>query len=309
MFTAYFDVSGDPRSEAITMAGYVSDARKWAKFEAEWNKILEREKVSSFHMTDFASKQEEYKGWDQRRRGDFIGDLLECSWKYTNKAFSATLALADYYDADRRYCLHEALGQPYLVCGRSCVGHVKKWARRHGVKQAAFVFESGDEDWEDFERVCAEQEKIVPTRSSKKDFVPFQAADLIAWKSRYPIRRVLSADLEETVEERERLLGMVGELKNRPYAGGVLDADSLTNICVKGSIPLREHREPGTFYATRSENDPSFVDATYHRHPHPSSSTSIVIAQPALAPDTSPLSFQSVFALLFLDQVPTPVPH
>lgn len=149
--------------------------------------------------------------------------------------------LADYHDADRRYCLHEALGQPYSVCGRSCVGYVKKWARKRGTKQVAFVFESGDEDWSDFERVCQEQEKIHPTSYSKKDFVPFQAADLLAWKSRYPVRRVLGDDLEETVEELQRLLGMVGDLKKSPYVGGVFNADSFANICIKGNIPLREN--------------------------------------------------------------------
>jgi hypothetical protein len=240
MFTAYFDASGTRHSEALTMAGYVSDDKKWAKFEAEWNKILGREKVGGFHMTDFASRQKEYKGWEQERRDRFLGDLVNCARRYTNKAFSATVVIADYHAADKRYCLHEMLGQPYSVCGRSCVGQVKKWAGKHGIKQAAFAFERGDEDWKNLERVCRDQEKIHATCHSKKDFVQFQAADLIAWKSRYPVRRVLSDDLQETVEERERLLGMIGDLKKTPYASGVFDADSFTNICVNGNIPLRE---------------------------------------------------------------------
>jgi vacuolar-type H+-ATPase subunit I/STV1 len=239
MYTAFFDASGTRRNEAITMAGYVSDVKKWAKFEVTWNRILEREKVSSFHMTDFASKQKEYKGWDQERRVRFLGDLVDCAGKYTNKAFSATVVLADFQEIDRTYCLHEALGQPYSVVGRSCVGYVKKWARKHHVKQVGFAFERGDEDWKDFKRVCQEQEKIEATSYSKKDFVQFQAADLLAWKSRYPVRRVLSDDLEETVEELQRLLSMVGDLKRTPYISGVFNSESFTNICIKGSIPLR----------------------------------------------------------------------
>lgn len=84
MFTAYFDASGTRHSEAITMAGYMSDDKKWAKFEATWNKILEREKVIRFHMTDFASRQREYKSWDQERRRRFIGDLIDGAVRYTN---------------------------------------------------------------------------------------------------------------------------------------------------------------------------------------------------------------------------------
>lgn len=116
---------------------------------------------------------------------------------------------------------------------------VKKWAGKHGVEQAAFAFERGDEDWKDFERVCQDEERIHAASYSKKDFVQFQAADLIAWKSRYPIRRVLSPDLEETMEERQRLLGMISELKRAAYKSVVFDANSFTNICVKGNIPFR----------------------------------------------------------------------
>lgn len=54
------------------MAGYVSDDKKWAKFEAAWSKILERENVGAFHMTDFASKKKEYEGWTRTGVTDFL---------------------------------------------------------------------------------------------------------------------------------------------------------------------------------------------------------------------------------------------
>ena len=39
----------------MSIAGFVSDARKWKRFEAEWKSILERESVKCFHMTEFVS--------------------------------------------------------------------------------------------------------------------------------------------------------------------------------------------------------------------------------------------------------------
>jgi len=190
-------------------------------------------------MTDFASKQKEYIGWEPDRRAQFLSDLVECAWKYTNKAFSATVVLEDYRAADERYHLHEELGQPYSVCGRNCVGYVKKWADKHGVRKVAFVFESGDQDWADFQRICREQDKIEPVFCSKKEFVPFQAADLIAWKSRHPIRRSLRDDPDFTIDEGQRLLESVHALEKRPYIGGVFDFNSFIRICKEGNIPLR----------------------------------------------------------------------
>ena len=205
------------------MAGYVSDARKWTKFETRWNQILRRENVACFHMTDFASKRKEYEGWKPERRARFLNDLVECAWKYTNKAFSATVVLEDYHAADKKYCLHETLGQPYSVCGRSWVGHVKKWARKHGIKQVVFVFESGDQDWGDLQRICREEEKIDPGFYSKKDFVPFQAADLIAWKSRHPIRQSLhiNDDVDFTIEEGQRLLEAIRVSVTHDLSAGI----------------------------------------------------------------------------------------
>lgn len=239
MFTAYFDASGTPREKALTLAGYISDARKWSKFETEWGKILAREKVGCFHMTDFASGQKDFKGWEPSRRGRFITELIECARRYTNKAFSATVVLEDYWLVDKQYRMHEFLGKPYSVCGRSCIGHVKTWARKHGIQQVAFMFEAGDEGKGDFQKVCREQEKIEPQFYGKKDFIPFQAADLVAWRSRQPIRQSLGDSEDFTVEEAHKILDSVRALKKIAYTGGVFDYRSFTKICTEGKLPRR----------------------------------------------------------------------
>jgi hypothetical protein len=122
------------------------------------------------------------------------------------------------------------------------VGHVKEWARKHNVKQVAFVFETGDEDRGDFERICREEDKIEPAFHGKKDFVPLQAADLIAWKSRHPIREALRDDNDFSVEEAERILASIGKLTAKPYKGGAFDMRSFQKICEQGKIPLRKDR-------------------------------------------------------------------
>lgn len=55
VFTAFFDASGTKRARVLTVAGFVSRASKWTRFEEEWKAILSPFGLTSFHMTDFVS--------------------------------------------------------------------------------------------------------------------------------------------------------------------------------------------------------------------------------------------------------------
>lgn len=130
LFTAYFDASGKSnRPTVLSIAGYVSDSKKWAQFETEWARILNRESVSRFHMTDFVSSQGEFTAWkgETSRRKAFINDLLVCARRYTNKAFGGAVVLRDYNAVNRRYELQECAGHPYPLCAHYCVRLVRNW--------------------------------------------------------------------------------------------------------------------------------------------------------------------------------------
>jgi hypothetical protein len=244
-FTAYFDASGTPADTVLTMAGYVSDVRKWTKFEQCWKTILQRENVSAFHMTDCISGQKEYKGWTKERRGQFLHDLSECAIKYTNKRFSASVIISGFDRADREFTLHEAIGYPYAICGTSCIEHVRKWARNRRIKdeQIIFMFEDGDLRKGDFQRICEKnfgRFGIKPVFKKKRDFIHFQAADLAAWKTRYPLRES-EGDKPYTQEEVDRLLRLTHEYlsgRNR-HAGGGFNYDSFMKIINGAKIPRR----------------------------------------------------------------------
>src|ERR1035438_6245958 len=95
MFTAYFDASGRRDTRVLTMAGFVSDVRKWAKFDGKWSAILKRENIPAFHMTDFVARKPPFDCWQGRDadRDLFFRDLLATAVKYTHKAFSAMLQI------------------------------------------------------------------------------------------------------------------------------------------------------------------------------------------------------------------------
>jgi len=243
VFTAYFDASGTAGSGILAMAGYVSDTPKWAKFDCIWKEILDREQVRLFHMTDCVSGQGEYQGWASHRRRRFINDLADCARKYTNKRFSASVVIEDYKLIDEEYELHEYVGYPYMLCGISCIAHVRDWARKHGLRQLPlFVFEAGDVRKGNFALACEQQFGIKPEFSRKENVLPLQAADLAAWKTRHPIREAIS-DRPYTQPQFETLLHHTREFLREPHAGGGFDRDALMKICEKNPIPRRRCTE------------------------------------------------------------------
>jgi hypothetical protein len=188
MFTAYFDASGTPADTVLTMAGYVSDAKKWGKFEQRWQRILDDAEVRQFHMTECVSGKGDYKGWAPEKRKQFIADLSDCARKYTNKRFSATVIVGDFNRADAEFQIHEYLGYPYALCGASCIEHVLVWAHNRQVKnKIVYLFEDGDKHTGDLERICEmrfAKYGVEPLFKKKKDFIPFQ---LDHWTNDNPV--------------------------------------------------------------------------------------------------------------------------
>jgi Protein of unknown function (DUF3800) len=245
MFTAYFDASGTPNTTVLTMAGYVSDVTKWTKLEEHWHRILSAHNITSFHMTDCVSFRGEFANWrdkpDVRKR--VINDLSECARRFTNKRFSASVVIHDYNRVDAEYQLNEHIGHPYSLCGTSCIEHVRTWAKNRSVEanDIAFVFEAGDKHKGDFQEICQRRFGIAPLFLSKKDVVPFQAADLAAWKTRHPIREAVGSK-PYTESEVQTLLFHTKNYLNEPHAGGGFDHVALMKICRGAQIPLRHRR-------------------------------------------------------------------
>jgi len=239
MFTAYFDASGKSiRPGLLSIAGFVSDARKWRSFDIEWMKILQRESVSCFHMTAFGSSQGEFLGWTNQpqRRKLLIADLLACAKRYTNKAFGGAVVLADYKAINRRYTLQEVAGHPYPLCAHYCIRLVRQWQKKHGITNVEFAFEIGDEHIGDLKRLC-KSDGVEPSFLTKK-VVPFQAADLVAWRTRDCFEKALRPGLTpELARQLHRSFSQVWKSPHQAFYG---DRERLERFCIDQGIPRRK---------------------------------------------------------------------
>jgi hypothetical protein len=124
MFSAHFDESGTPdKSHAVlTVAGYVSSFKKWARFELEWKKILKDAGLPDgtiFHMNRFARGLAPYQEWagQSGRKAQLVSALVSCTRRNVNKALSCSVALRDWERLNERYCVADTSGIHTLCVG------------------------------------------------------------------------------------------------------------------------------------------------------------------------------------------------
>jgi hypothetical protein len=249
-FLAYFDESGTPdRSHPVlTVAGCVSSIKKWTRFESEWNGILrdaELPEGTIFHMNRFARNLPPFDGFAEqaKRKADLISRLVGCMKRNVNKAFSCSVALRDWERLNERYCAAESLGHPYAFCGRTCIAQLLKWAKNKGIRQqdVKFFFEDGATHRGQLEKLLRANDGIGPLFVSKALLVPFQAADLLAWKSRKVLAQVVEYDGPEDLDAYRSIQRSLAGINTIPHSYGVHMYESMEKLAIRAKVPIRKH--------------------------------------------------------------------
>ena len=272
-YWAYFDASGKKESHtAITVAGAVAPVKKWTKFVTDWKKVLDDERVSEFHATDFAASLGEYTGWkgDRPRRSGFLKRLGRIVKSSTNKFFIVTVEMDAWRSVNGEYMLAEFFHSPYALAGYSVVHMVKKWANRKKIRSPLeFIFEDGDEeeDWRGLKKLCREI-NVVPSRLPKSKAIPCQVGDWVAWKTRIASQNALRINqkmnplqfspdlLNQTIQELESL----DTVLVKPTSNAIYSTDALVRTCVKSKVPKRSavHLAIGGLPISKSDPSPIF---------------------------------------------------
>jgi hypothetical protein len=247
-YAAYFDASGKKEHPVLSVGGAVAPVHKWMRFEQDWSDVLKQEGVTEFHATDFASGGGEYRGWkdDKKRRSRFSKALREILRRNTNKLFCACIELEAWRSVNEEYLLAECLHSPYALCGLYVANEIKKWHRRNKKRtMPKVIFEDGDEGWEGLKKLC-NGIGMEPIRLPKKEAIPCQAGDLIAWKGRIAftngIKKLSAFMADPNIQDFYRLLDEDKSLKSilvRPGTPGVFSRPRLIETCKNLRIPKR----------------------------------------------------------------------
>jgi hypothetical protein len=245
---AYFDASG--RQEGypfLTVAGAASPIKKWIRFEEKWNKALEDEGVTQFHATDFAASEGEYKDWkgDTPRRSAFLRRLMGIIKENVNKLFIVTVEMPAWNEVNKEYLLAETLHSPYALSGFTVAAQARKWAMGKQLTPATFevFFEDGDEGWGGLKQLCQTYCNFEPIRIPKKEGVPFQVGDFLAWKTRITATNAMKImagfKRGDNLDELSKELNSLNRILVCPGHNGIYSPRALMKTCQNLSVPKR----------------------------------------------------------------------
>jgi hypothetical protein len=151
------------------------------------------------------------------------------------------VALRDWEQLNRIYCIAESLGFPYAFCGRTCIAQLLKWAKNKGIRQqdVKFFFEDGATHRGQLEKILKANDGIGPLFVSKALMVQFQAADLLAWKSRKALAQVVEYDGPGDPEAYNSIQRSLTEIRTIPNSYGMHVYESIEKLTIRANVPRR----------------------------------------------------------------------
>lgn len=235
MLRTYLDESGhaaDPNVTDVSVCGVVASCVQWAEFDSNWKAVLQSFGVAQLHMKHLAHFQGEYRGWNENKRKEFLGQLFKVIDAHTEGNLAATMPLKIFRSLTPE---QQAMlgGDPYYPCflacvigGATCASHLAGQIEFVVSEAAGFKGKAMD-----FYDRCNStgappgiREKLAGISfGTPQGSIPLQCADLIAyevnkfiksaretgtWKERWPFTQIKSRMLtieffdRKTIQER-----------------------------------------------------------------------------------------------------------
>lgn len=199
------DLSGKQHgSEVAGIAGYLSFREVWWTVNDLWRKTLDSFGVPTFHMRELVTYPGQkpnpaspYFAWSQERKDEFIETLAAILTKYAMGPFGALVYVQDY---DRVFSpeLKAYFKHPYHFCFQGFIGIILHTLdtffdeRLLPGEKIAFFFDQQEEfEPEALKTFLGLKAREDPNRRlgsiafvDKREYLPLQAADLIAFRLR-----------------------------------------------------------------------------------------------------------------------------
>jgi hypothetical protein len=191
VLTVYLDDSGTHGGAEVTaVAGFVSTKLLWDAFRKEWSRVLRKEHIEIFRMSDLENRQGEFEGWSKERTEAFRAKLFDIIHRRTLVPIGSALVNADWAKVMPAHIRAE-WGGSYGWCAEDCAHQVYKWAKRTGTPgKFRYIFEKGTVGHGQLGKMFAdyannpkwEAFRIGGYSFEEKKLMPLQAADLMAYE-------------------------------------------------------------------------------------------------------------------------------
>lgn len=193
---AFMDGSGGRNhSGALVLAGYVSTVDKWLAFSKEWQLILEMPlRLRYFKMNEAVNLKSEFADWSESRRDERLRLFYGAIEQHVEFFL---ICIIPFVEFDKAVGKLPPFGfHPYYLAWAAIMGQIRKHQASFGITEKIdFVFDEEVmeksvllKNWCDMISATPPEESqfvgSTPVFEDDEDFLPIQAADLIAWIQR-----------------------------------------------------------------------------------------------------------------------------
>ena len=201
---AYFDESGTHGDSGVfAIAGYVAAQEDWIRFETDWKRALRRAGISYFHMVEYENRRGPFASWSKEKRHEVLGDLLAAIKAHALIGLAGCVVVADFERVFRPALpTGHPYRDPYIFCLQVGMERIAHYFGPHlpRSEKIACVFEEKDKVAHSaarhYEAVKAHNEWGTLFGSisfgGKVDYIPLQAADVLAYESRKATMRLVT---------------------------------------------------------------------------------------------------------------------
>lgn len=199
MLKAFFDESGhsaDSRCDFVGIGGIVAPSDKWEIFEHKWKDLLDEYDLDYFHTVDFAHSVKHFSKWKDKNkeaeRREFLAKMFSVIEETGGKPFGSVVYMKPYRALEM--FLQPAVN-PYYLCFQDCVKAAAILCTFEPPEaKVEMVFEEqmefagfAEKFYQAMKNRKAEGYERMGTfeMASKKEVLPLQAADFIAYEMRH----------------------------------------------------------------------------------------------------------------------------
>jgi hypothetical protein len=191
----YIDDSGNRQhSPVLVLAGFIAPVVTWLAFTPDWQAMLDMPpRLDYFKMNEAATLTGQFKYWSQQRADERIALAYRAIEQHIPFQVSCIVHLEPFYRIFNPSNTEESAINPFYLAFSSIIHDVAQNQLTHGVDEKIdFVFDDQamEKDkivkaWDQFKEHINPAVKhlvgSVPAFLDDKDFLPLQAADLLAW--------------------------------------------------------------------------------------------------------------------------------
>jgi hypothetical protein len=127
VLSGYLDESKQEDAGIFAIGGYLFDRRRAGKFEKQWRAALDSKNLTRFHMSEFDTRQGEFKGWPERERLPFQKRLMKIIQRQCLAEISVALDLRAYEALALPDRVLLGAYSPYTFCLRFCIEAVAEY--------------------------------------------------------------------------------------------------------------------------------------------------------------------------------------